>query len=144
MATYHGPGQLTCYPIVDLKRQPRLSLDCYVQSLALVMKDALADTFSLTHAFYDSDPQRVGLWLPNNRKIGFIGIQAQKWIVSHGFSINLREECLGGFGGIDPCGLKHQNVEITCVERETGIADESAYEALNENIIKNFRKRMLG
>lgn len=141
MVTYHGPGQITCYPIVDLKLQQKLSLDFYVQSLAHVMKDSLTDTFNLSHAFYDSDPQRVGLWLPNNLKIGFIGIQAQKWIVSHGFSINLREESLGGFEGIDPCGLQNQGVEITCVERETGITDESPYELLYENIIKNFSLR---
>ena len=102
------------------------------------MKNSLHDTFHLSNAFYDHQPDRVGLWLPGNRKIGFIGIQAQKWIVSHGFSINLRKEALCGFGGIDPCGLKHQNVEITCVEWETGIFDENVYKSVHASIIKNF------
>lgn len=144
MVTYHGPGQFTCYPIIDLKRQPILSLDWYVQSLAHVMKDSLTDSFLLSHAFYDSDPKRIGLWLPNNRKIGFIGIQAQKWIVSHGFSINLKEESLKGFEGIDPCGLRDQNVEITCVERETGIIydnNQILYDKFYDNIINNFSNR---
>ena len=108
------------------------------------MKNSLSDAFNLRNAQYDCDAERVGLWMmPGNRKIGFIGIQAQKWIVSHGFSLNLREESLEGFEGIDPCGLKNQNVTITCVERELGnIINEADYEMFHTSIIDNFMKTM--
>jgi lipoyl(octanoyl) transferase len=107
---------LTCYPIVDLKRQPELSLEFYVQNLAKVMKETLSKAYNLNDSYYDNDPIRVGLWLPSNKKIGFIGIQAQKWITSHGFSINIKRESLKGFHDIDPCGLSNQNMTVTCVE----------------------------
>ena len=107
------------------------------------MKQSLADTFDLKDSFYDCDVSRVGLWMPGNRKIGFIGIQTQKWLVSHGFSLNLRVSSLNGFQGIDPCGLKDQNVLITCVEQETGkpISNED-FELFRDSIISNFTKLM--
>ena len=79
--------------------------------------------------FYDDAADRVGLWLPGNKKIGFIGIHAQKWIVSHGFSLNIQRQCLKGFREIDPCGLQSQNVLITCLE------DELLLESLNPKFL---------
>ena len=107
------------------------------------MKQSLAETFLLNDSFYDCEASRVGLWMPGNRKIGFIGIQTQKWLVSHGFSLNLQVSSLNGFQEIDPCGLKDQNVLITCVEQETckSISNED-YNLFSENIISNFHKEM--
>lgn len=122
-ATFHGPGQLTCYPIIDLKNQKKLSLECYVRNLSAVMCDFLSQAYNINNSFYDDSAERVGLWLPGNKKIGFIGIQARKWITSHGFSLNIASECLKGFKDIDPCGLADQNVEITCAEQEMPLSN---------------------
>lgn len=69
--TYHGPGQLTCYPIIDLKRQfsASLSLERYVEGLAEVMKDSLESVFKIKDIIYDHAPERVGLWIPPNSNL---------------------------------------------------------------------------
>lgn len=85
------------------------------------MKEVISKSYDLNDLYYDKDPERIGLWLPSNKKIGFIGIQAQKWITSHGFSLNLKRESLKGFKEIDPCGLLNQNIIVTCVEENTEI-----------------------
>lgn len=106
------------------------------------MKEALCKTYGLTGLRYDEKPERVGLWLPSNKKIGFIGIQAQKWIVSHGFSINLTKESLKGFKEIDPCGLLNQNINVTCVENETDIMNmnHNTDTDLTDSIVESFLK----
>lgn len=141
--TFHGPGQLTCYPIIDLKRQQeKLSLELHVKNLAAVMSLFLASTFSIADSFYESRPERVGLWLPENKKIGFIGIQAQKWVTSHGFSLNISPNCLRGFASIDPCGLAKQNVKITCAELEAPaktLPQTDLEDAMIESFLKIFK-----
>ena len=69
--TYHGPGQLTCYPIIDLKRHfsASLSLERYVEGLAKVMKDSLESVFKIKDIIYDRVPERIGLWIPPNSNI---------------------------------------------------------------------------
>ena len=100
------------------------------------MKEVLIKSFNLNDLFFDKNPERIGLWLPLNKKIGFIGIQAQKWITSHGFSINLKSESLKGFKEIDPCGLLNQNITVTCVEDNTENYKEND---LYEMIINSFK-----
>lgn len=101
------------------------------------MKHVLSKSYNLNDLYYDNDPERVGLWLPSNKKLGFIGIQAQKWITSHGFSINLNRESLKGFQEIDPCGLLNQNVTVTCAE-DNADTEINNYEFLYDMIIDSF------
>ena len=104
------------------------------------MKEVLRKAYNLNGLYYDNDPERVGLWLPSNEKIGFIGIQVQKWITSHGFSINLKRETLKGFQEIDPCGLLNQNVKVTCVEEHADIQDHvTVLDLLIESITEPFQ-----
>lgn len=103
------------------------------------MKESLSKSYNLNGLYYDDRPEFVGLWLPQNKKIGFIGIQAQKWITSHGFSINLTKECLKGFQEIDPCGLLNQRIAVTCAENEsTKIIDNIEY-VLEETFLNTFK-----
>lgn len=106
------------------------------------MKEVLSKAYNLNGLYYDNDPERVGLWLPSNKKIGFIGIQAQKWITSHGFSINIKRESLKGFKEIDPCGLLNQNVKVTCVEDNTD-TEIYNYELVYDMIIDSFTKTFI-
>lgn len=104
------------------------------------MTETLEKAYNLKGLYYDNNVERVGLWLPSNKKIGFIGIQAQKWIASHGFSINLKPECLNGFREIDPCGLLNQNVIITCAENESHLSvNKNIQDILIESFIKTFQ-----
>lgn len=104
------------------------------------MTQTLKKAYNLNGLHYDDNVDRVGLWLPSNKKIGFIGIQAQKWIASHGFSINLKPECLKGFREINPCGLLNQNVIITCAENESRLsANINIHDILIDSFLETFQ-----
>jgi lipoyl(octanoyl) transferase len=111
--TYHGPGQLVGYPILDL-RQHRPDLHWYLRQLERKLIDALA-------ALDVSAAQRAphtGVWT-RGRKVGSNGIHVKQWVTWHGFALNVTTD-LAAFGRIVPCGIP--GVEMTSVARETGRA----------------------
>lgn len=109
-ATYHGPGQLMGYPIIDLRRCGQ-DLHKYLRWLEQLLIDLLDQ--------YDMIAQRreslTGVWL-ENRKIASIGVGVRHWITMHGFALNVCGD-LSPFGHIVPCGIN--NVAITSMEKET-------------------------
>ena len=110
-ATYHGPGQLMCYPIVDLRRCGQ-DLHKYLRWLEQTLIDFLA-------RYEISATQREGLtgvWI-SNRKIASIGVGVRHWITMHGFALNVCGD-LSPFTRIVPCGIS--NVTMTSIEKETG------------------------
>src|SRR2546426_403505 len=113
--TYHGPGQLVGYAIVDLRRL-RPDVRWYVHSLEEVLIGALDDLGIAAGRV----PGRIGVWVEGRRKIASIGIGVRRWVTWHGFALNVAED-LRGFAGIAPCGLA--DVEMTSVAREGGLAD---------------------
>ena len=96
--TYHGPGQVVGYPILDL-RQWKRDVGAYVRAIEQVMIDALAD--------FGIEASRLGgctgAWV-DGRKIGAIGVHISRWVTSHGFALNVSTD-LSYFGYIVPCGL---------------------------------------
>jgi lipoyl(octanoyl) transferase len=112
-ATYHGPGQLVGYPIIDLRRHGQ-DLHRYLRALEEVVILALER--------YDIRAQRreklTGVWV-GERKIASIGVGVRRWISMHGFALNILDD-LEPFSRIVPCGIA--GVEMTSVERETGAA----------------------
>ncbi len=109
-ATYHGPGQLMGYPIIDL-RQCGQDLHKYLRWLEQLLIDLLAR--------YDIAAQRreslTGVWV-ENRKIASIGVGVRHWITMHGFALNVCGD-LSPFDHIVPCGIN--NVALTSMEEET-------------------------
>src|SRR5258708_7155392 len=109
-ATYHGPGQLMGYPIIDL-RQCGQDLHKYLRWLQQLLIDLLPP--------YDiAAPRReslTGVWI-ENRKIASIGVGVRHWITMHGFALNVCGD-LSPFDHIVPCGIN--NVAITSMEKET-------------------------
>ena len=109
-ATYHGPGQLMGYPIIDLRRCGQ-DLHKYLRWLEQLLIDLLAE--------YDIAAQRreslTGVWI-NNRKIASIGVGVRHWITMHGFALNVCGDLLP-FDHIVPCGIN--NVAMTSMEKET-------------------------
>ena len=109
-ATYHGPGQLMGYPIIDLRRCGQ-DLHKYLRWLEELLIDLLAH--------YDIAAQRreslTGVWV-ENRKIASIGVGVRHWITMHGFALNVCGD-LSPFDHIVPCGIN--NVAITSMEKET-------------------------
>jgi lipoyl(octanoyl) transferase len=107
--TFHGPGQLVGYPIIDLKRH-RQDLHWYLRQIEEVLIRALAS--------FDIAAERVlkytGVWT-RNRKIASIGVHARDWVTWHGFALNVSTE-LSYFDLIVPCGIPA--VTMTSVEHE--------------------------
>jgi lipoyl(octanoyl) transferase len=115
--TFHGPGQLVGYPIIDLKRH-RQDLHWYLRSIEQALIDSLAD--------YGIPGERntayTGVWT-RGRKIASIGVHARDWVTWHGFALNVTTE-LSYFNLIVPCGI--DGVVMTSIARELGVEDVSA------------------
>jgi len=110
-ATYHGPGQLMCYPIVDLRRCGQ-DLHRYLRWLEQTLIDFLA-----RHGISAARCEGLtGVWV-QDRKIASIGVGIRHWITMHGFALNVCGD-LSPFANIVPCGIS--NVTMTSMEKETG------------------------
>ncbi len=116
-ATYHGPGQLIAYPIVNLHPLGN-DLHAYVRGIekALILTCAEYGVTAIQRAGL------TGVWV-GNKKLASIGIGVRKWITLHGLAINLTRESLNGFLSITPCGI--QGVTMTCLEKEAGAIIDS-------------------
>jgi lipoate-protein ligase B len=109
--TFHGPGQLVGYPILDL-RAYKQDLHWYLRTL----EQALIAALGLLDIPAERNPGFTGVWT-RGRKIASIGIHVKQWVTWHGFALNVTTD-LTHFERIVPCGI--QGVEMTSVERETG------------------------
>jgi len=110
-ATYHGPGQLIGYPIVDLRRCGQ-DLHKYLRWLEQLLIEFLAQYDIVAHR----RESLTGVWV-ETRKIASIGVGVRHWITMHGFALNVCGD-LSPFNHIVPCGIN--DVAMTSMERETG------------------------
>jgi lipoyl(octanoyl) transferase len=110
-ATYHGPGQLIGYPIIDLRKYGQ-DLHRYLRWLEALLIEALAE-IEIAAATRQG---LTGVWV-EDRKIASIGVGVRHWITMHGFALNVCGD-LTPFDHIVPCGIA--NVTMTSVEKETG------------------------
>ena len=112
-ATYHGPGQLMGYPIIDLRRCGQ-DLHKYLRWLEHLLIELLAE-----HGIEASRRESLtGVWV-GGRKIASIGVGVRHWITMHGFALSVCGD-LSPFNHIVPCGIN--NVAMTSMEKETGQA----------------------
>jgi lipoyl(octanoyl) transferase len=110
-ATYHGPGQLVGYPIIDLRRYGQ-DLHRYLRWL----EDLLVETLGEAGITARTRNGLTGVWVAD-RKIASIGVGVRHWITMHGFALNVGGD-LSPFAHIVPCGIV--NVSMTSIEKETG------------------------
>ncbi|MSQ15735.1 MAG: lipoyl(octanoyl) transferase LipB [Dehalococcoidia bacterium] len=101
--TYHGPGQITGYPIIDLRKRG-LDVHSYIRALERALIQVLAD-FGITGR---QDAGYTGVWA-EDEKIAAIGVRISRGITMHGFALNV-DPCLSYFDGIIPCGIKDRGV----------------------------------
>ena len=109
-ATWHGPGQLVGYPILNLAR--------YGQDLHHYLRALEGGLIQGCHSLgvpAERSPGQTGVWASPGRKLASIGVGARRWISMHGFAINISGS-LGGFDAITPCGI--DGVVMTSLERE--------------------------
>ena len=123
--TYHGPGQLVVYPIVDLRSKLRKDVHRYVRNLELSAIRTLKD-FGLTAA---RRPPYTGIWI-DKRKIAAIGVAVRRSITYHGLALNVNPD-LSYFERIIPCGLTW--AEVTSMQKELGV----------EQSVSNVRQQFL-
>lgn len=109
--TYHGPGQLVGYPILDLNEHYR-DVHRYLRDLEEVMIGILAD-YGLTG---DRIPDLSGVWIGQD-KVGALGVHVSRWVTSHGFALNVNTN-LDDFRRIVPCGIEDHGV--TSIEQQLG------------------------
>lgn len=118
--TYHGPGQLTVYPIFDLDEFYN-DLHRYVRDLEEVVIRMLATYDIIGYR----EPQYTGVWIaPNDRfklkrKICAIGVHMSRWVSLHGLALNVNTD-LDMFDYIVPCGIQEADMEVTSIQRELG------------------------
>jgi lipoyl(octanoyl) transferase len=116
-ATYHGPGQLMGYPIVDLRNCGQ-DLHRYLRWL----EELLIETLATAGVAATTRPGLTGVWV-DDRKIASIGVGVRHWVTMHGFALNVCGD-LAPFQQIVPCGIA--NVTMTSIERETGASHSVA------------------
>jgi lipoyl(octanoyl) transferase len=111
-ATYHGPGQLVGYPILDLREREK-DLHAHLRRL----EDAIIRTCRHFGVPADRRDGLTGVWV-ENRKLASIGVGVRRWISFHGFALNVTNESLGPFFAITPCGIA--GVSMSSIEQEIG------------------------
>ena len=111
--TYHGPGQLTVYPVLDLRGYRR---DVHWYMRALEEAALLALEYSgVRGATRESDV--TGVWI-SGEKVAAVGVRCRRWVTTHGLAVNVEGISLSNFDGIVPCGLVGR--DVTCVDRHVG------------------------
>jgi len=137
--TYHGPGQLVVYPILDLNVLG-LRLHSYMRFLEQVVIDTLG-VFGVTG---ERDPEATGVWVGDEattRKISAMGVRVSRWVSMHGLALNVTTK-LDHFRLIVPCGLVGR--EVTSLERELGASCPSMDEVKREIVDQFVRKTVRG
>ena len=105
--TYHGPGQLICYFVIDLKKRKK-----DIRKFISIIEETIIDTLRLFNIKTFSDKENIGIWYKDNektKKVAAIGVRISKWIAYHGFSININNN-LDKYKAIIPCGIKDKGI----------------------------------
>ena len=126
--TYHGPGQLICYFVLDLRKKKD------IRKLISIIENTIIKTLKFYNIETFSDKNNIGIWYKDNteiKKIAAIGIRVSKWIAYHGFSININNN-LDQYSKIIPCGITDKGV--TNLKK---IINQD-YSSIEKKIVENF------
>ena len=132
--TFHGPGQLVCYPILDLNHYKR-SITWYMRELEQLIIDVLGE--------YDIKASRkkglTGTWV-KDKKIAALGVRISRWVTMHGFSLNINPD-LNFYNNIIPCGIKEYGV--TSMAKIMG-NEVPSMDEVKAKMTKHFTKNFVG
>ena len=126
--TYHGPGQLVCYFVLDLRKKKD------IRKFITIIEKTIIQTLKFYKIETFPDKDNIGIWHKYNnevKKIAAIGIRVSKWIAYHGFAININND-LENYKKIIPCGISDKGVTNL-----KNIIDQD-YSNLSDILIKNF------
>ena len=127
--TYHGPGQLICYFVIDLKK---IKKD--IRNFISIIEKTIIDSLKSYDINTFSDKENIGIWYDDNseiKKVAAIGVRVSKWIAYHGFSININND-LKKYDAIIPCGINDKGVTSL-----NNIKDQN-YKGIEDKLIDNF------
>jgi len=127
--TYHGPGQLICYFVLDLKKREK-----DIRKFISTIEKTIIDTIKFYNINTFPDKNNIGIWYNHEssiKKVAAIGVRVSKWIAYHGFAININNN-LSKYESIIPCGVKDKGV-INLKK----IKDQN-YNDLRKQLIKKF------
>ncbi len=105
--TYHGPGQLICYFVIDLKKRKK-----DIRKFISTIEKTIIDTLKFYKIKTFADKKNIGIWFQDEfeiKKVAAIGVRVSKWIAYHGFSLNIEND-LKAYNSIIPCGIKDRGV----------------------------------
>ena len=131
--TYHGPGQLICYFVIDLKKRQK-----DIRKFITLIEKTIIESLSEFEIKSYGDPKNIGIWVGKNsniKKIAAIGIRVSKWIAYHGFAININND-LSKYKNIIPCGISDKGVTNLKVLKNQN------YSKLGDIIISNLSKNL--
>ena len=127
--TCHGPGQLICYFVIDLKK---IKKD--IRNFISIIEKTIIDSLKSYDINTFSDKENIGIWYNDNseiKKVAAIGVRVSKWIAYHGFSININND-LKKYDAIIPCGINDKGIT------NLKTINNQSYTDLKDRIIKNF------
>ena len=127
--TYHGPGQLICYFVIDLRKDKK-----DIRKFISLIEKTIIDTLRFYNIETFADKENIGIWHNNNneiKKVAAIGVRVSKWIAYHGFSININND-LKKYDAIIPCGIRDKGV--TNLKE----IEDQDYSKLNQKLVENF------
>ena len=131
--TYHGPGQLVCYFVINLNKRSkdiRKFIKLIENTIIETLKEYKIDSFN--------DRKNIGIWVKHrnkSKKIAAIGVKVRRWIAYHGFSININVD-VKNYEKIIPCGIKNKTIgNLYDIKKQN-------YNKLKEKIIKNLIKNL--
>jgi len=131
--TYHGPGQLICYFVIDLKKRKK-----DIRKFITLIEKTIIESLSEFNINSFGDPKNIGIWVKdkgNINKIAAIGVRVSKWIAYHGFAININND-LTKYQNIIPCGILDKGVtNLKSVNNQN-------YTILRDVIINKFTKNL--
>ena len=131
--TYHGPGQLICYFVINLKQRNK-----DIRKFITLIEKTIIESLSEYDIQSFGDPKNIGIWInedANTKKVAAIGVRVSKWIAYHGFAINISND-LKKYQNIIPCGIINKGV--TNLKQ----IDDQNYNNLSDVIIDTFTKNL--
>ena len=136
--TYHGPGQLICYFVIDLRKRNK-----DIRKFVSIIEKTIIETLNNYGIETFSDRKNIGIWYRENskiKKIAAIGIRVSKWIAYHGFSININND-LKKYKAIIPCGIKDKGITNLKMIKDQNYNDID--DILIKNFILNLKKKVV-
>ena len=126
--TWHGPGQLVCYFVINLNNRKR-----DIRNFISLIENSIIESLKEYKIKSQSDKKNIGIWVKSKnkiKKVAAIGIRIKRWIAYHGFSININND-LNNYNKIIPCGIKNKEVtNLVSIKKEN-------YDNLSQKILNN-------